>query len=125
MSTSFNPITMIIKTDTAKEFYTEERCFIKEILNAQSSENISLAQARVQPGVTTALHVLDADELYYILKGNGTAEVNSKASSVEPGDLVIIRKGEEQRITNTGETDLVFLCICQPRFTPERYTSLE
>lgn len=116
---------MIIKTDSAKEFYTEERCFIVEILNSNNSENLSVAQARVEPGVTTALHALDADELYYILKGNGTAEVNGKASGVEPGDLVVIRKREEQRITNVGETDLVFLCICQPRFTPERYKSLE
>ncbi len=116
---------MIIKTDSTKEFYTEERCFIKEILNSQDTANVSVAQARVEPGVTTALHVLEADELYFILKGKGTAEVNGVASNVEPGDLVIIRKGEEQRITNTEDTDLVFLCICQPRFTPERYTSLE
>jgi mannose-6-phosphate isomerase-like protein (cupin superfamily) len=26
-----------------------------------------------------------------------------------------------QRVTNTGEEDLVFLAICTPRFRPENY----
>ncbi|HMS81746.1 MAG TPA: hypothetical protein PKC20_19920 [Burkholderiaceae bacterium] len=30
-----------------------------------------------------------------------------------------------QRIANTGETDLLFLAICTPRFEPGCYESLE
>jgi hypothetical protein len=30
-----------------------------------------------------------------------------------------------QRIANTGTDDLVFYCICSPRFTQECYESLE
>ena len=33
--------------------------------------------------------------------------------------------GTAQRITNTGESDLIFLCVCMPRFTPDSYESLE
>ena len=111
---------MVIKASSDKEFFTDERCFILEVLNSSESENVSVARARVEPGVTTALHELEADEIYYILEGTGKAE-----PAVEPGDLVLIKRGETQRISNTSESDLVFLCICQPRFTPERYTSLE
>ena len=44
---------------------------------------------------------------------------------VNPGDVVLIPPDCLQRITNPGEQDLVFLCVCTPRFTPEAYEGLE
>lgn len=117
---------MIFKTDTQKEFYTEERCYITEILNSADYSKLSVAQARVEPGVTTALHSLDADEFYYILEGSGRVEIGDDfQQDVKPGDLARIPAGTPQRITNTGDSDLVFLCLCAPRFQAEGYTSLE
>ena len=116
---------MIIHPDFKSEYLTEERCFILELLNSERNANISVARARVEPGVTTALHALEADEIYYILEGQGIAEVDGSKTEVGPNDLVVIEKRKTQRITNTGDADLIFLCICQPRFTTERYTSLE
>lgn len=55
---------MIYKTNAENEFYTDERCFIIEILNNTDIENISFAQARVKPQITTQLHCLDVDEYY-------------------------------------------------------------
>ncbi|MCB0534961.1 MAG: cupin domain-containing protein [Lewinellaceae bacterium] len=117
---------MIYKTDIQKEFYTEERCFITEILNSADIPQLSVAQARVEPGVTTALHSLNADESYYILEGHGQVEIGGGSpQSVEKGDLVRIPTGRSQRITNTGEGTLIFLCICTPRFTAEGYSALD
>lgn len=117
---------MIFKTKPEKEFYTEERCFITEILNEANFEDVSIAQARVAPGVTTALHTVEVVEHYYILAGQGVVEVAGKdLGKVLKGDVVRIESGVTQRITNTGETDLLFLCICLPRFQQRLYQSLE
>jgi len=40
------------------------------------------------------------------------------------GDVVVIPAGVSQQIVNCGARDLVFYCICSPRFTPECYEAL-
>ncbi|TNE64844.1 MAG: cupin domain-containing protein, partial [Bacteroidetes bacterium] len=75
----------IIHTTDCPEFYTDERCYIRELLNADDLPGLSVAQARVQPGVTTALHALDVEEVYYILQGQGLMECNRvDQGSVQP-----------------------------------------
>jgi mannose-6-phosphate isomerase-like protein (cupin superfamily) len=114
----------VITPDPGREFYTDERCWIVELL---SETAVSIARARVEPGVTTALHRLKGvDERYLITEGTGNVEVGDLPSKpVQQSDLVNIPAGTPQRISNTGQTDLVFYCICMPRFTPECYEDLE
>lgn len=113
---------MIIKSNTGSEIYTREKCFISERLNSPKSPNLSLATARVEPNITTELHKLEVDEAYYILQGTGHMYIDGhSAGIVGVGDIIYISKGRPQQITNTGSTDLLFLCICNPRFEPEKY----
>lgn len=108
------------------EIETGERCAITELLNDPAVPEVSLAQSRVQPGVTTELHVLDGiSERYVITKGQGLMEVDGRSWAVKTGDRVLIEPGLPQRITNTGEGVLVFHCVCTPRFQPQAYRSLE
>lgn len=108
-----------------REFYTEERCFITEQMNDPTCPEMSLARARVAPGVTTRLHLLRGTvEVYVILSGTGLVEVGGVSAYVAPGDRVVIPAEATQRITNTGERDLVFQCLCQPRFRVENYVDL-
>lgn len=117
---------MVLKTDPNNEFFTSERCAIVEILNTDAYQNLSIARARVKPGITTALHQVSVEEFYYILEGIGFVEIDgSFTQQVTIGDLVHIKAGKTQRITNIDTCDLVFLCICLPRFTNEAYSSLE
>ena len=61
-----------------------------------------------------------------LTQGNGDMEVDGgEPTSVSPGDVVEIPAGVSQRITNTGDDDLLFFCVCLPRFTPDCYESLE
>jgi len=41
------------------------------------------------------------------------------------GDCIIIKPDEPQSILNIGDVDLIFLCICQPRFEVRNYKALE
>mgnify|MGYP001818382369 FL=1 len=108
------------------EIWTIERCYITELLNAENQPEVSLARARVEPGITTQLHQLSVHEWYVIESGQGLMRVGDEAPyPVGPGDTVTVPKHAAQQITNSGPDDLSFLCICAPKFSQECYTSLE
>ncbi len=117
---------MILKYKPETEFYTTERCYINELNNRPEGESSSIARARVEPGVTTQQHSLKGTiERYVILEGEGKVEMGGdEPKTVCPLDTVYIPAGVSQRITNIGNSDLIFLCICTPRFIPECYTNL-
>ena len=108
------------------EFYFAEGCFINELSNS-SDDNLSIARARVGPGVTTRWHRLSyTAERYVIVQGQGLVEVGDlPATQIGVGDVVIIPPMCRQRIQNTGVQDLVFLAISTPPFTAEVYQDLE
>jgi mannose-6-phosphate isomerase-like protein (cupin superfamily) len=117
----------IIRDAASTEYHFEERCHINEWWNSARDEQVSVARARVEPGVTTRRHrLVDTTERYLILEGRGRVEVGDlPAETVGPGDVVIIPPGTAQRISNPGRSDLMFLAICTPRFTPEVYEDLD
>ncbi len=119
--------TNIYPTKLQAESPTPERCHIIEIFNVAQHPGASIAQARVEPGVTTANHMLrDADEWYYILQGTGKMYLNEVlAGQVSAGDIVHIPADTPQLIRNSGAEDLVFLCVCVPGFRQEDYVNLE
>lgn len=114
-----------IHPDLQREYFTPEGCHILESWNDASDDAVSIARARVEPGVTTQLHRLrGVVERYLIIEGEGRAAVGGVETEVRPGDVVVIPAGESQQIANTGARDLVFYCICSPRFTQDCYEPL-
>lgn len=108
------------------EVWTEERCFITELHNSTASPEASLAIARVEPGVVTQLHRLTGvTERYIVRSGSGLLEVDGVEQLLRVGDQAVIPAGAAQRITNVGGVDLVFYCLCTPRFMPDTYVDLE
>ena len=109
------------------EFYTDERCYITELHNSDADESCSIARVRVEPGITTRLHRLEGTiERYVILEGTAEVRVgNEMPMAVQALDVVNIPADTEQCISNTGEGDLVFLCICTPRFRQQNYVVLD
>lgn len=117
----------LIAWDAAREYDTAERCAINELSNHAGDPDVSIARARVAPGVTTRWHRLRGiAERYVLLEGRGTVEVEGlAAASVGAGDVVLIPPGARQRIRNDGDGDLVLLAICTPRFVPAAYEDVE
>ncbi len=117
----------IKKYSPGSEFFIDEGCYITELHNADSDAACSIARARVAPGRTTKLHCLrEIIERYVILEGSGVVEVGDKGPvAVAAMDVVLVPVGVPQRISNNGSHDLVFLCICTPRFTTEFYVDLD
>lgn len=113
--------------DLSEEFFTSEQCFITELSNTAADPDISIARARVTPGVTTNWHRLNnTTERYYIVTGKARVDIGElPPQDVNPGDIIIIPPMCRQRITNIGSEDLIFLAICSPRFTDTAYEDIE
>lgn len=117
----------ILPLQPQAEYYFVEGCHINELSNTPDDEAVSIARARVAPGVATRWHRLRGIvERYVIVSGTGRVEVGAlPAQEVTAGAVVVIPALCRQRITNVGGDDLVFLAICSPRFRPEAYEDLE
>lgn len=112
-------------TDT--EYFFREGCFITELSNSATDPAVSIARARVEPACVTRWHRLrDTVERYVILSGKGVVEIgDAPAREILAGDVAIIPALCRQRIRNTGDSDLIFLAICTPRFVLANYEDIE
>lgn len=118
----------IIKhTRSGGEFFTPENCYITELSNSVDDPDVSIARARVEPGVTTQWHKLKyTAERYCVLSGIGRVEIGGRPpQEIGPGDVVLIPPQCPQRVTNITDEDLIFLAICTPRFLSENYQDVE
>jgi mannose-6-phosphate isomerase-like protein (cupin superfamily) len=105
--------------DRCMAFVTVDGSEIRELLAHRNSciRNQSLAEARLAPGQTTTAHYhRRAEEIYYILQGEGRMTLAEETRSVGPGDAIAIPPGMVHTITNTGSAPLVFLCCCAPAY---------
>jgi mannose-6-phosphate isomerase-like protein (cupin superfamily) len=115
------------KMQGGQEYESGERCFITEVSNDHGDEQVSIARARVPPGVTTCWHRLHGiAERYIIASGQGWVEIEGlEPGEVIEGDVVRIPPGYRQRITNTGTPDLIIYCVCTPPYEERFYELLE
>lgn len=120
-------MSIVKKFDPKAQYSTSERCDINELVNHSLDSDCSIAQACVAPGVTTQLHaVKDTVERYVILAGEGKVFIDHHPpENVTYLDVVTIAAGIPQKIQNTGTSELIFLCICTPRFEQKNYLNLE
>ena len=118
---------MIKKQNLKEEFYISENCYVTELSNSPDDPDLSIARARVEPGVTTRRHRLKGiTERYFIISGKGLVEVGElPPQEVTTGDIVFIPPMCPQRITNIGKDDLIFLAICTPRYTQDAYEDID
>jgi mannose-6-phosphate isomerase-like protein (cupin superfamily) len=114
----------IVPANQPPEYFTPERCYIAE---NHSDPAVSIARATVKSGVTTkAHHLKGVQEIYIVTNGKGLVTVGSfQPKKVTAGDVVVIPPLTSQKITNIGEIDLIFYCVCTPRFTEDCYVDEE
>lgn len=103
----------------------DEGCLITELVNGPDCPGVSLALARVPPGVRTRRHALRGiTERYVVRAGAGRMEIDGRVAAIGPGDVVVVPPDAVQCVTAT-EGWLEFYCLCTPRFTPEAYRDRE
>ena len=95
---------------------------IRELIhhaNDKAAIRYSLAHSIVKAGNASVAHSLKTTEVYYILEGQGVMHINDETAEVFPGDAVYIPPNATQYIENTGDKDLLFLCIVDPAWRKE------
>ena len=73
----------------------------------------------------TARHRLKSSEVYYILEGEGEIYIDDESRRVTQGQTIYIPPGAVQRIRNTVDAELVFLCLVDPAWKAEDEEILE
>jgi mannose-6-phosphate isomerase-like protein (cupin superfamily) len=105
--------------DRCTAFTTVDGSEIRELLAHRNSciRNQSLAEARLAPGQSTTAHFHHrAEEIYYILHGEGRMTLGEETRRVGPGDAIAIPPGMVHTIKNDDAEPLVFLCCCAPAY---------
>ena len=105
-----------------EEFVAGDGTHLREILSPATTPieaRYSLAHAVVKPGTASLPHRLKTSEVYYILQGTGEVQVDGESAPVSPGMSIYIPPNAVQWISNTGKTDLAFLCIVDPAWQAE------
>ncbi len=100
------------------EFIAGDATRLHELVNPHNDKGFagrySLAHAIVEPQKKSAPHKMLTSEAYYILEGNGVMHIGDEQVEVGAGDFIDIPPGAVQWIENTGQGNLVFLCIVDP-----------
>jgi mannose-6-phosphate isomerase-like protein (cupin superfamily) len=120
---------MLVKSLAAcREIVAIDRTVLRELLHPDRDPaglRYSLAHAKLPPESWSLLHALRTSEVYYILTGRATMEIDGERRELEAGDGVYIPPGGRQRIFARGPQRLEFLCIVDPAWRAEDEERLE
>src|SRR5436190_2748789 len=103
-------------------FITKDGSEIRELLAHRNSaiRKQSLAEARIQPGMSTQEHFhRETEEIYFISEGTGRMRIEDELRDVKVGDAIAIPPGQKHKIWNTGSSVLKLLCCCAPAYEHE------
>ena len=110
---------MKIAYDEVTAFITKDGSVIRELLHPtiHGPGAMSFAEAAVDPGSTTLLHLHAlSEEIYHISGGSGTMRLGQAEFDIATGDTIVIPPGTKHNVTNTGLSALKILCVCHPAY---------
>ena len=105
-----------------EEFIAGDNTVLRDLLHPDKADlklRYSLAHAMLKPGLSSQLHSLKTSEVYYMLEGEGLMHIEDEEQPVYPGQAIYIPPHAKQYITNTGKTDLKFICLVDPAWRVE------
>jgi len=101
---------------------------IRQIFHPHNTLNgirYSISHSELKPGKKSKLHKLKTSEVYYILQGEGTLQIDDEIFQVLKDQAIYIPPHSKQCIENTGKDELKFLCIVDPAWKLEDEMVLE
>jgi mannose-6-phosphate isomerase-like protein (cupin superfamily) len=69
----------------------------------------------LKPGSSIGYHLQKEDEIYYVLSGNGTMQMNGKTFAVKPGDAILTRPGSSHGIAPNADNDLTIMIVYEKK----------
>jgi mannose-6-phosphate isomerase-like protein (cupin superfamily) len=100
----------------ATPFVTKDGSTIREYLH---TERQSLAEASLEAGQATRRHYhARSEEIYLLLRGGGSLEVDGEVANVGAGDAALIPPGAWHQLT-AGPGGARLLCSCVPPYSDD------
>jgi mannose-6-phosphate isomerase-like protein (cupin superfamily) len=85
------------------------------------TDSLNVISEKMPPQTSEKLHYhKNAQQLFYILSGKATIEINDEVIELSPNESLHIPKGTKHCIRNNGTEDLSFLLISEPRAQTDR-----
>lgn len=69
----------------------------------------------LKSGSAIGYHLQKEDEIYYVISGNGTMQMNGKTFAVKPGDAILTRPGSSHGIAPNAGNDLTILIVYEKK----------
>lgn len=101
-------------------FVTADGSMIRSLLDRTNAPvaNQSLAEAHIPAGTSTQRHFHRvAEEIYFLLEGEGLMDVDGATRIVGPGDAILIPAGAWHQLAAADGADIRMLCCCSPPYS--------
>lgn len=118
----------LIARDNVQPFVGDDGAIIRELASPANSSltRHSLAEIRHPPGTVSQEHYhTEAEEVYYVLSGQGGVRVDGEPRTIGPGDVVIITPGQRHTVWQEGVGDLVLMVTCVPAYSVDEVVFTE
>lgn len=114
---------MLTKSLSAcREILAGDKTILRELLHPSrdpAAVGYSLAHAKLAKGAASLPHRLKTSEVYYFVSGQGRMHVDGETTVVAREQALYVPPGAVQHLENTGDGELVFLCIVDPAWKLE------
>ena len=118
----------LFNRNDVEPFVGDDGSIIRELGSPGNSSltRHSLAEIRHPPGTASQEHYhTEAEEVYYVIEGQGAVHVDGETRTIGPGDVVVIVPGQRHKVWQEGEGDLVLLVTCVPAYSVEEVEFVE
>ena len=108
--------------DEITSFVTKDGSEIRELMHPaqHGSSAMSFAEAIIEAGATTRLHIhLRSEEIYHVTYGEGTMQLGTVEFNIRRGDTITIAPGTPHNVANSGDQPMKILCVCHPAYADE------
>ncbi len=79
------------------------------------SKDVTVGRSHWPPQAAGVPHThVDWDEMFYVLAGIGELTVDGKKYDLKPGTFVLVRRGQEHAVTDSGPEGLEMLFLLSP-----------
>ena len=115
-------VMQLFNRNDVEPFVGDDGAIVRELASPGNSSltRHSLAEIRHPPGTASQEHYhTEAEEVYYVIEGQGAVRVDGETRTIGPGDVVVIVPGQRHTVWQEGEGDLVLLVTCVPAYTVE------
>ena len=121
----------ILKNDEGTVLPGYDSSLIVKVSPELGSQNDITIVQKIAPGKGTGLHYhSDADEIFYVMEGTGTAVLGDKTHNIEVGDFIFIPKNLDHKLRKNDSTGILKVVFFMNKpglleFFKERHKQLE